>query len=244
MNDFLKELFANFDRISDCTEKCYKEKIEDFINWEKPDFVALIGPESPEVISYERNLGLNFHGKEETVFEAVKNIIEEQKETIVRIDIRTMKFLFDISTKPMDILFKLRFNICFKDQDVRTLIRKIHVVEVSKAGKPKVGLMGVTDVTSVAKGERIVFEAKTINEEILNSPIYKEFLKDINKIINGSIFLTKRERQILQKIAEGKTSQQISQELEIAKTTVDKHRQNMLKKHNVSNITSLLRMMS
>jgi len=247
MKKYLDELFANFNKISHYSEeneKRYDQKIKDFIIWDKPDFVALIGPESLEVFPYQKNLRLDFNGRDESVYEAVLHIIEEQQKLITKIDLRTMQYLFEISSTPMDILFKLRFNIEFVKGDVRTLVRKVHIVEVNKYGKPKVGLMGVTDMTDVMKGERVVFEAKTTKESILNSKEYKSFMSDINNIINGSVFLTNREREVLHQITEGKTSFQISQNLSIAKTTVDKHRQNMLKKYNVSNITSLLRLLN
>jgi len=247
MNKYLDELFANFNKInhySEENEKRYDQKIKDFIIWDKPDFVALIGPESTEVFPYQKNIGLDFKGREETVYEAVLHIVEEQKQMITQIDLRTMQYLFKVSSTPMDILFKLRFNIEFLKGDVRTFVRKIHIVEVNKHGKPKVGLMGVTDMTDIIKGERVVFEAKTTNESILNSKEYKNFMSDINDIINGPIFLTGREREILSQIAEGKTSSQIAEILSIAKTTVDKHRQNMLKKYQVNNVTSLLRLLN
>ncbi len=247
MQRYLDELFANFSEISrysDEEENRFKQKVEDFILWDKPDFVALIGPESTEVFPFQKNIGLNFYDKEETVQSAVNFILEEQKEIITNIDLRTMEYLFEVSSKPMDILFKLRFNIEFAKGDVRTMIRKIHVLEVNKYGKPKVGLMGITDMTEVMKGERLVFEAKTTNEQILYSREYKRYIKDVNDILKCSKCLTKRESEILELISDGKTSQEISQILKIAKTTVDKHRQNMLKKNNVSNITSLMRVLS
>jgi len=244
MKNYLDELFENFNKISHYSEeenKRFDQKIKDFIIWDKPDFVALIGPESVEVFPYQKNINLNFHGKEETVFEALNCIVEEQQEIIAKIDFRTMQYLFEVSSNPMDVLFKMRFNIELLKGDVRTFTRKSHIIEVNKNGKPKVGLMGVTDMTDVMKGERVVFEAKTTEESILNSKEYKQLLKDVDRILNGSVSLTKRETEILKQISAGKTSSQIAENLAIAKTTVDKHRQNMLKKYNVSNITSLLR---
>lgn len=53
--------------------------------------------------------------------------------------------------------------------------------------------------------------------------------------------LTKRERQILKLIADGKTSQQISKSLNISKFTVDTHRKNIHKKLDIKTNTGLVK---
>ncbi|WP_420400612.1 response regulator [Flagellimonas sp.] len=53
--------------------------------------------------------------------------------------------------------------------------------------------------------------------------------------------LSSREREILQLIAKGRTSHQISEELFIGKSTVDTHRKNMIRKLGLSGAGELLR---
>lgn len=55
------------------------------------------------------------------------------------------------------------------------------------------------------------------------------------------IVLSKRENEILQLIGNGKTSKEISEVLFIAKTTVDTHRKNMIRKLNFDNGKELLK---
>jgi DNA-binding NarL/FixJ family response regulator len=52
--------------------------------------------------------------------------------------------------------------------------------------------------------------------------------------------LTKREKHLLQYISTGMTSKQIAQELFISKSTIDKHRKNMLKKLGVRNSAQMI----
>ncbi|PRB01330.1 DNA-binding response regulator [Chryseobacterium sp. MYb7] len=52
--------------------------------------------------------------------------------------------------------------------------------------------------------------------------------------------LTKREKQILQMVAEGKTSNVIAEELFLSPLTVDTHRKNLLQKFQVKNSTELI----
>lgn len=54
-----------------------------------------------------------------------------------------------------------------------------------------------------------------------------------------NLFLSKRERQVLIHLAEGKTSREIGDLLFISKFTVDRHRKNMLKKTNISSTVEL-----
>lgn len=55
------------------------------------------------------------------------------------------------------------------------------------------------------------------------------------------IILSNREKEILQLIANGKTSKEIAETLFIAKTTVDTHRKNMIRKLNLSNGNELVK---
>ncbi len=55
------------------------------------------------------------------------------------------------------------------------------------------------------------------------------------------IILSNREKEILQHIANGETSKQIAENLFIAKTTVDTHRKNMIRKLNLNNGNELVK---
>lgn len=52
--------------------------------------------------------------------------------------------------------------------------------------------------------------------------------------------LTKREKQILQMVAQGKTSNRIAEELFLSPLTVDTHRKNLLQKFQAKNSTELI----
>lgn len=53
--------------------------------------------------------------------------------------------------------------------------------------------------------------------------------------------LTRREKEILQRIAQAKTNDEIARELYISKRTVDTHRQNVMSKLDVHNTAALLK---
>ena len=79
-------------------------------------------------------------------------------------------------------------------------------------------------IESVAYGE--TFFDPNVAYNFMNNYI------DKNVTIGKSekVVLSNREKEILNLIAQGKTSKQISEELFIAKTTVDTHRKNMIRK--------------
>lgn len=74
------------------------------------------------------------------------------------------------------------------------------------------------------------------------------FSREVNEIIScptknqlqGIPQLTKREKEILQFIAEGKTSAQIARELFLSVLTVDTHRKNLMQKFGVKNAAELI----
>lgn len=53
--------------------------------------------------------------------------------------------------------------------------------------------------------------------------------------------LTKREKQILRFIADGKTNQQMADELSLSVLTVETHRKNLMQKFEVKNVAALLK---
>jgi DNA-binding NarL/FixJ family response regulator len=75
------------------------------------------------------------------------------------------------------------------------------------------------------------------------------FSKEVTDIISrptknqlqGRPQLTRREKQILSLIAEGKTSQAIAAELFLSPLTIDTHRKNLIQKFEVKNVAELIR---
>ena len=64
---------------------------------------------------------------------------------------------------------------------------------------------------------------------------------DVEKVFSVSKeFLSKREKQVLTLLIEGKLSKEISEILHISKQTVDTHRKNMVSKNNLSNTAELI----
>lgn len=83
-----------------------------------------------------------------------------------------------------------------------------------------------------------IYLSKAANEKIVNQ------LKSYELPVHNIPALTRREKEILQLLTEGLTSQEIAQRLFLSAFTVDTHRKNMLQKFNVHNTQSLLKVIN
>lgn len=83
----------------------------------------------------------------------------------------------------------------------------------------------------VVKGGRVF-----VLPEEFNKPILKHFKKDFAEVYN----LTKTEIEIIQLIANGKSSKQIASERYLSELTVQTHRKNIFRKINANKITDVI----
>ncbi|TDO19992.1 LuxR C-terminal-related transcriptional regulator [Pedobacter duraquae] len=70
-------------------------------------------------------------------------------------------------------------------------------------------------------------------------PSYKDLLTGETIPISGKSVFTKKEKEIMKLLMEGKTSNEIAELLFISKLTVDVHRKNMLRKTNSDSVVDL-----
>jgi len=95
-----------------------------------------------------------------------------------------------------------------------------------------------SDIAEVKEAIQTVFKGGSyFSQELLHNVIQKiKHREHESKTAN----LSKREREILAKICEGLSNQEIADALFISKRTVDKHRANLLGKTNSKNTASLI----
>lgn len=70
----------------------------------------------------------------------------------------------------------------------------------------------------------------------------REAAQTMRKDESIKIVLTRREKEVLELIADGMTNNEIAQQLFVSVTTVDTHRKNLLSKFEARNIASLIKM--
>ncbi|MEX0684863.1 MAG: response regulator transcription factor [Balneolales bacterium] len=181
----------------------------------------------------EKAEGINVIGEAGSGQEAIE-LYEELNPDVSVIDI-TMPNLNGIETTR---------SIIKKDPDAKILILSMHVNEeylnhVLNAGArgylfKNCGTVELTDgVRAVAAGEKIF--SKRISE--LMAQRYVKQQSD-----NGeTTTLTPREKEILELISQGNTSQKIADLLIISPRTVETHRTNLMRKLDIKNTAGLVR---
>ncbi len=91
-------------------------------------------------------------------------------------------------------------------------------------------------------------ELVTCIKEVLNGQVaFSEAVKKIIARPSASQLktippLTKRERQVLQMISDGKTNAEIAEELRLSLFTIETHRRNLMQKFDVKNAAALIKM--
>lgn len=100
-------------------------------------------------------------------------------------------------------------------------------------------LLKSTDPLNLAKAINIVYEGSEILDSVL-SKAYYEFCRKMKRAVYLKPKLTPREKQIVQLIANGDSSQEIADKLFISVRTVEFYRLNIMTKMDVNNAAALV----
>ena len=149
---------------------------------------------------------------------------------------RTIEFF---STLPIEKLmkYKVRYDIRLRKKDgeyARMLYQGI-LMEHDQRGRFLRTLSMLTDISYLKQEGKPVLSFIGMNGEVSYWDAASK-----NLFIESEDELTKRERQVLTLLIEGRLSKEIAQVLKISKQTVDTHRKNMLRKKKLVNTGELV----
>ena len=113
------------------------------------------------------------------------------------------------------------------------------LIHSGRNGSPELGLICYHDVSSMVSSIRP--NTYDISFDPAHEALGHEVHARLKAIVPGKPAITPREREIVQSLHRGKSSKEIADNLFISKTTVDKHRQNMLRKWQLTNTASLMK---
>jgi len=217
--------------------------VDSYVDTMNPDLMMLVDLSSKEGCVYEKCF--NPIGNCEAdccIGSLIDNVVEEQRDTIKLVDDELSEFAIANLIPVRSCSFNLRFNVVYPNKKAITFLRSVIILTNNDDGSPALALVLIEDITKMTNAvQGAYFEIKCMRQSNDMTPKFK-FLEDtINNKIKPGVILTKRENQILQLLIKGYTSLEISNEFFIAKTTVDKHRQNLMRKYNVGNVTQLIR---
>jgi len=139
----------------------------------------------------------------------------------------------------------------------------LRLCEMIRENNKTVKIIGLTYVNEAGIITQLI--RKGANGYLLKNMEREELVQAINQVMDGTIYLskaanekilqqlqgfelpqnkipalTRREKEILQLLSEGLTSNEIATRLFLSNYTVDTHRKNMLQKFNVHNTQSLM----
>lgn len=139
--------------------------------------------------------------------------------------------------KNKDLRFSYTFKIKKKNGEYMWALHHMNAIKTNRLGFPVHTLLNMVDVTSIKTDDKINLTVSLKEDDEHFKPIYSRIFSTQN-----SFSFSDRELEILELIAQGKTSEEISKSLAISKHTVITHRRNMLEKSKVKNSSELIQL--
>ncbi|OGG96811.1 MAG: hypothetical protein A2508_01755 [Candidatus Lambdaproteobacteria bacterium RIFOXYD12_FULL_49_8] len=136
--------------------------------------------------------------------------------------------------------------ICQQNPHTRVIALTSHtdskmVQEMFRAGAMAFLGKSCTNQEILTAIESVAEDRYYISEEMTSKVIEDFVVKHIPQITEVSDKLTSREKQVLKLIAEGHSTKDIAESLNLSSKTVGAHRENLMKKLNLHNIAQLTR---
>ncbi len=129
--------------------------------------------------------------------------------------------------------------------EIRILMLSVHTTEEYVLRALRVGAAGYLLKDASQSELELAFKAITNGETYLSPGVSRHVIDQYLQSVSGEgkplDDLTPRQRQILQLIAEGQTTKEIAQTLDLSVKTVDSHRAAMMDRLNLHDIASLVR---
>ena len=213
----------------------------------KPDFIAVIDLKKAEPLIFQKNYNLKFDSNTKETLHNILNAIESnQINKIFQVDKRCLEFGEKNIFVTEQGLFQLRFTASLIKGHPRTYLRNILYINIKHSDSYQpvlfVNINDITDFSGVKNQAK--FNIKFTDDDYMLYQKLYELKKELNTVLSPKVKITYREHQIFQLMSVGKTSQEISKQLQISVKTVNTHRQNLIKKVGVKNTTSLINILS
>lgn len=214
----------------------YKRLLEFFVLGDSYYFILNNKTLEFEFISKEVESVMGYHPSEISLHFIIEKIHPRDRAWFLTIGARIKEFL---SILPVEKLmnYKLRydFRMMKKNGTYARMLYQGVIVEHTETGGILRTIGLYTDITHLKQESRPVMSFIGIDGE----PSYLNIAEN-NVFIESKKWLTRREKQVLTLLIEGKSSKEIGIILKISKQTVDSHRKNMLHKNNLINTGELI----
>jgi len=159
-------------------------------------------------------------------------------------ELRPDVVLLDIAMPGMNGL-EVAQRLSELDQAIRVIVLSMHASEEYVLRALRAGAAGYLLKDSAVAELELAIRAVVRGETYLSPPVSKRVVDEYVSRTGGTpdplASLTRRQREILQLVAEGHTSKDIGQRLGLSYRTVETHRNQMMKRLGVTDIAGLVR---
>ncbi len=225
--------------------KYYKFYLESDIMFNKPDYVAVLNLKNKYTLQFYKNFNFKFlEPDNDTLKDILIYIDRNQLKKIYKVDEQSIAFANSNLELISQAVFKFRFTIINSQNSKKSILRTLRFIpKMLNKEQHLLVLVTFSDVTNLlGVASQPMFDIKFLKSRNKHFETDLEKLKtQISTQLSIRQELTRRELEILELIGTGKTSEEIAVKLGISKNTVSTHRQNLIKKFNVKNTTSLLK---
>lgn len=200
----------------------------------KPDFLFVINMrDSDSRLAFEKNYTLKSDSGDVNFEILMESIPGHKLEELMEIDSISALFAKEFFKEPFQYLMNVGIPVELISGKPQYLLRTGTVMSFDKDGVPDYVLSTIKDMTPLTGAK------KNLNYYISYGDKPAEELKALSekfdKLLKNKIILSRQEKRVLLSVKEGKTSKVIASELFITKSTVDTHRQNIIRKFKVKN---------
>lgn len=205
----------------------------------QPDYYAVFRFASSSAPVYQQNLRLEL-GPVEVRYETILRHLEtNESKHLKRIDQVLEQFTVECRLQPFDYICAVMTKWSSPEAGQRYFLRKTTILQCDDSGKPSYGLLTIQDVTAMVSAIRPNNADVTFKPEKAN--LSYELIRRIKAVLPECTGLTSREKEIVKCLYLGMSSKEIANHLFISKATVDTHRQNLIRKWEVTNTAGLLK---
>lgn len=183
----------------------------------------------------ERESDFSVVGEAQDGREAVR-VVEEQSPDVVVMDVAMPNLNgIEATTRILDTYPRTAVIILSMHSDEGYVLRAL------KAGA-RAYLLKDSAESDLIAAVRKVKEGRTFFSPAISNLLVEDYVREIrNRGVEDSYeLLTGRERELLQLLAEGKTTKEAAAYLQLSPYTVDTHRGNLMRKLNVNSLAELI----
>jgi DNA-binding CsgD family transcriptional regulator len=202
--------------------------INDFTNgtniYVHPNAESITGYSSDEFLNFGRIYELMHPDDCEFVFEFSKRSV-----------LFTKNYKKELLEKPFDHLFSIDFRLKHKEGHYIRLNRQTTCLKTDKEGNMVFALVFFTDITHIRHGGSYNIHWQCEKQ-------YVFYFEDLIRKFKKDYAITKREKEVLSKLADGASASEIARLLFVSESTVISHRKNMLHKTGTRNTAELVKL--